>query len=159
MAVEPFSTVLALFHTRIAAMATEFSTSRSLTVSPYRFALKEEHDQAIDGLYFVEPVRIGGVIGFGSQEAIQDADVAVEVGYFAGGGDLAGGDRFTIAQHAGDDVMWLAHIISNPDKYDGSNSGVRRILWRGSERTVDRPRAQIWTSRFFVEWRSDLNTE
>lgn len=158
MAQELATNVLALFATRIDAITSE-SVADGFKASPYRLTLEKEPDGAVDGMYFV---RVDAVRphqrAFGNQENIWEADVTVEVGYYRGGGDWASGDRQSVMRNAADDCMRIADMVETPVDYDGTNTGVREIRFQGAERAQETPHKEIWTVRFWVQWRSDWVT-
>ncbi len=152
------STVLARIATNLELITTE-TPEQGFQPSGYRLALAKEPDSAVDGLYFVDiPAipRVGPT--FGNQETIYEALINVEVGYYRGGGDLDGGDRQSVMRNAASDVQRIADVVCNPANYDGSNTGIREIRYMGAERLIDKPRAEVWRIRLWVQWRSDLVT-
>lgn len=159
MATQPASTVIAHFATRIDTITSE-SVAAGFVRSGYRLTLGEEPDSAIDGLYFVDVDSIGPPgPHFGTAESIFTLlQVLVEVGYYRGGGDLGPGDRQSVLRNAADDMQRLADVLPHPDYYSGETTGIRRIIFQGANRVIDKPRAEVWQARFLVEWRSDLIT-
>lgn len=158
MSAQYASTVLALFDTRIATITSE-TPDGGFVKSAYRFDLEKEPDSAIDGLYYVDVMQIDPQNPqFGATETGWDAMIAVKVGYFRGGGDMDGGDRQTVTRAAADDMQKLADVLGNTAYYDGANTGVRRIIFRGAQRVQQTAAKDIWEARFFVNWRGSVIT-
>lgn len=148
--------VLATFHTNLAAITGASSLSGTLQPSGYRFELSKEPDSALDGRYFVDVLSVEAHRGvFGTGENITAAQVAVNVAYHRGGGDMGGGERETTLRHAGDDAMHIADVLDLSANYFGNTSGLREVRWEGSRRVADLPRGEIWRHDFWAQWRSD----
>jgi hypothetical protein len=155
MSQELATDVIALFQTRVDAITSE-SPASGFQVSPYRLTLEKESDGAVDGMYFVRVDAIRPhARSYGNQENIWEADVTIEVGYYRGGGDMAGGDRQSVMRNAADDAMRIADMVETPVNYDGSNTGVREIRFLGAELFQQTAHKEVWAVRFWVQWRSD----
>ncbi len=156
MSQEPFSDVMAQLDANLAIITSE-TPAAGFTKSGYRLLMGQEPDSAVDGLYFIDvPAILKQGATFGAAETIYEANVVVEVGYYRGGGDAGGGDRQTVMRAAADDVMRIADVLVNPANYGGSTTGIREIRFMGAERVLDKPHAEVWAVRLWVQWRSDL---
>jgi hypothetical protein len=148
--------VLAQFHTNLATIAGASSFDGALQPSSYRFELSKEPDSALDGRFFVDVLTVEAHRKvYGTGENITAAQVAVNVAYHRGGGDMGAEDRESTLRHAGDDAMRIADVCDLPSNFNASTSGIREVRWEGSRRVLDMPRGEIWEHRFWAQWRSD----
>ncbi len=152
------SLVLAQFDTNLALVTTE-TPDAGFKSSGYRFDLDKEPDSAIDGTYYLDIAQVDPhARNWGTGETISEVIVTVRVAYFRGGGDKNEGDRQGVLRNAADDAMRIADICENPSNYNAATTGIREIRYQGSRRTGELPRFEIWESRFWVQWRSDVIT-
>jgi hypothetical protein len=158
MAFQFASLVLAQFAANL-ELVTSDASDETFKASGYRLALGKEPDSAVDGVYFIDITSIPKVAPtFGNTETIFEATIAVELGYYRGGGDLDEGDRQSVMRNAASDAQRVADVLSNPAYYAGSVTGIREVRFIGAERIIDKHRAEVWAVRFWVQWRSDLVT-
>lgn len=159
MAVRLPSGVLAQFATNVELIDNASTTDGRFRAAPYRYLPQEKPDSAMDGQYFISLERITERDPhWGTGENIQRGVVTVQVSYYRGGGDAGGGDRQSVMRNAGDDCQVIGDVCENPENYNPTVTGIRRISCVGSTRTHDLPRAEVWETTFNVEWRSDLAT-
>lgn len=149
--------VLAQFDTNLALITGVSSAGGVLHPSGYRFPLDKEPDSALDGCYFLDVEGVDPHMRvYGTRENITAARVTINVAYYRGGGDAAGGDRESVLRNAGDDAMHIADVCDLPANFNSSVSGIREIRYEGSRRVLDMPRGEIWRSTFWTQWRSDV---
>lgn len=123
-----------------------------------RFELDREPEGGRDRTYnitvgHVVPVRSDFATG---QQVRSMSTLNVQLAYFRGGGDAGGGDRKSINRQALDDMFALVALAQDPEGYDPTNTGIRRVRFLGYQRLADLPRSEIWQVSFDVEWEAEL---
>ena len=152
------SAILGRFETVVADMLDSETSRPRFRLSPSRFTFEKEPEGGRDGTFRVELSDLTGLRPLhGIGDAIRMAsDLAVQVAYFRGGGDLGGGDRKSLNRRALDDMLDIADACESDTTYDSENTGIRVVRFLGFERLMDLERAEIWQARFGVEWESPI---
>lgn len=161
MSAQYTSTMLAQFDTNVALVTTENANPAGggFFKSGYRFTPEHEPDSGAEGLYYLDVQAVTPKERFwGTGENIWTGTVAVQLGYFRGGGDMNAGDRQGVLRNANDDCMKLGDVCENPANYNSTTTGIRRIVYLGHRRAFDGKRFEVYEITFEVEWRSDAIT-
>lgn len=153
------SGVLAQFATNVELVTNASTNTGGFEASGYRYLPEREPDSAMDGKYFITLERITERDPhWGTGENIQHGIVTVQTSYYRGGGDAGEGDRQSVMRNAADDCQILGDVCENPENYNPTVTGIRRISCTGSTKVHDLKKAEVWETTFSVEWRSDLAT-
>jgi hypothetical protein len=113
--------------------ATYAVTANRFRKTDNRLRLAEQPEDCIHRRYEILPVSWTdgfaetGPANVTGQLVDSTAELILRVGYYLGGGDLAGGDLVSVSDQMAEDAFLLRRVLTIPDNYSGATTTVINV--------------------------------